>query len=130
MIEESSKMVSIRCLVVSMVNPRKKSKFLKQGAKYLKRVKKKWKKPRGRHSKLKVKEKSKGAMPKIGYGAPKNLRGLHPSGFKEVLIQNLTDLESIDKEKEAGRISHKIGKKKRKNILERAEKLGIKILNP
>jgi len=113
-----------------MVNPRKKPKFLKQGAKYLKRVKKKWRTPKGRHSKLKVKEKSKGSMPSVGYGAPRKLRGLHPSGFKEVLIQNLKDLEIIDKEKEAGRISRTIGKKKRKLILDRAKELGIKILNP
>lgn len=113
-----------------MVNPRKKPKFVKQGAKYLKRIKKKWRRPRGRHSKLKVREKSKGAMPNVGYGAPKSLKGLHPSGFREVLIRNLKDLDNMDKEKEAGRISHTIGKKKRKLILDRAKELGIKILNP
>jgi len=40
-----------------MVNPRKKPKFLKQGAKYLKKVKKRWRRPGGRHSKLKLREK-------------------------------------------------------------------------
>jgi large subunit ribosomal protein L32e len=69
-------------------------------------------------------------MPTVGYGAPKELRGLHPSGFKEVLIQNLDDLKKIDREKEAGRISRRIGKRKRKLILERAKELNIKILNP
>jgi len=113
-----------------MVNPRKKPKFLKQGAKYLKRVKKRWRMPAGRHSKLKVKEKSKGSMPTVGYRAPKSSRYLHPSGFREVLIQNLNDLERIDKEKEAGRISHSIGKKKKELILEKAKELKIKILNP
>lgn len=113
-----------------MVNPRKKTKFHRQGAKYLKKVKDKWRRPKGSHSKLKVQEKSKGAMPNVGYGAPKNLRGLHPSGFKEILVHNLRDLEKIGKEKEAGKISSKIGKKKRKLILEKAKELGIKILNP
>ena len=112
-----------------MVNPRKKPKFLKQGARYLKRVKKRWRRPGGRHSKLKVREKSKGSMPSVGYRAPKKLRGLHPSGFREILIQNLNDLERIDREKEAGRISSRIGKKKRKVILERAKELNVKILN-
>ena len=79
---------------------------------------------------MKIRKKGKGFMPSVGYGAPKELRGLHPSGFREVLIQNLNDLEKIDREKEAGRISHRIGKKKRKLILERAKELNIKILNP
>ncbi len=113
-----------------MVNPRKKPKFLRQGARYLKRLKEVWRRPRGLDSKLRVKEKSKGSLPNVGYRAPKELRGLHPSGLKEVLIQSLKDLERIDKEKEAGRIAAKIGKKKRKMIVERARELGIKILNP
>ena len=111
------------------MNPKKKPKFLRQGT-YLKKVKKKWRRPRGVHSKLKVKEKSKGSLPNVGYGAPKKLRGLHPSGFKEVMIFNLNDLEKLDKEKEAGRLSGRIGQKKKKTIIERAKQLKIKILNP
>jgi large subunit ribosomal protein L32e len=113
-----------------MVNPRKKPKFLRQGARYLKRVKEKWRRPMGLHTKLRKKEKSKGAMPSVGYGAPKKLRGLHPSGLREVLIQNVDDLKKIDREKEGGRISGKIGKRKKKIILEKAKELKIKILNP
>jgi large subunit ribosomal protein L32e len=113
-----------------MVNPRKKPKFLKQGARYLKKVKKRWIRPKGVHSKLKVKEKSKGAIPNVGYRSPRKLRGLHPSGFREVFIQNMNDLEKIDNKKEAGRISSRIGKKKREVIVDRAKQLKIKLLNP
>ena len=90
-----------------MVNPRKKPKFLRQGT-YLKKVKKVWRRPRGVHSKLKVKEKSKGSLPNVGYGAPRKLRGLHPSGLKEIMIYNLNDLDKIDKQKEAGRLSRRL----------------------
>jgi len=112
------------------MNPRKKPEFLRHGAKARKAVGMKWRRPRGRHTKMKIYKKGKGHMPKVGYGAPKNLRGLHPSGFKEVFIQNLNDLNKIDNKNEAGRISHKIGKKKRQMILEKAKELNIKILNP
>jgi len=112
-----------------MVNPRKKPKFLRQGSKYLVRIKKKWRKPRGRDSKLRQKEKSKGAWVNIGYRSPKKLRGLHPSGFKEMLIQNLNDVQKIDSKKQAGRIAHTIGKRKRQLILEKAKEMNIKILN-
>jgi len=112
------------------MNPRRKPKFLRHGAKARKAVGMKWRRPRGRHTKMKIYKKGKGHMPKVGYGAPKNLRWLHPSGFREVLIQNLNDLNKIDNKKEAGRISHRIGKKKRQMILEKAKELNIKILNP
>lgn len=114
---------------MTMVNPKKKPKFLRQGT-YLKKVKKVWRRPRGVHSKLKVKEKSKGSLPNVGYGAPRKLRGLHPSGLREVMIYNLNDLEKINKEKEAGRVSSTIGQKKKKTIIERAKQLKIRILNP
>jgi len=113
-----------------MVNPRKKPKFLRQGTTYLKKIKKVWRRPRGTHTKLKVREKSKGFMPNPGYGAPRELRYLHPSGLREILIQNLKDLEKINKEKEAIMIAHTIGERKRKIIVDKANELKIKILNP
>ena len=79
-----------------MVNPRKKPKFKKQGSNYLKRVKNRWRKPRGVDSKLRQKEKSKGCIPKVGYRSPKSTRYLHPSGFKEVLVYNVNDLEKVE----------------------------------
>lgn len=69
-------------------------------------------------------------MPSIGYRAPKELRYLHPSGFKEVLVYNVDDLQKIDASKEAVKIAHTVGKKKRSEILKKAEELKIKVLNP
>ena len=113
-----------------MVNPRKKPKFLAQGAKFLKRIKERWRRPRGLHSKMRKRKKGKPKMPSVGYRAPKTLRGLHPSGFKEVLVRNLKDLEKIDPKKEAARISSKVGKRLKTKILEKAKQLKIKVLNP
>ncbi len=112
------------------MNPKKKPKFKKQGSNYLKKVKKRWRKPRGLDSKIRKKQKSKGAWPKVGYRAPRKLRGLHPSGFEEILIQNINDLGIIDPKKQAGRISRTIGKKKKGIILEKSKEFKIKILNP
>jgi large subunit ribosomal protein L32e len=112
------------------MNPRKKPKFLRQSAKAYKRLGSKWRRPRGIHSKLRRHEKGKGFIPSPGYGAPKKLRGLHPSGFKEVLVSNLNDLLKVDAKKEAVKIAHTVGKKKRSKILKKAEELKIKVLNP
>lgn len=69
-------------------------------------------------------------MPSIGYKAPRELRFLHPSGLKEVLVHSLKELEGIKPEREVARIAARVGKKKRQEILKRAEELKIKVLNP
>ena len=112
------------------MNPKNKPEFLKQGVKYLKRVRPRWRRPRGRHSKLRVKEKSKGKMPNVGYRAPKSLRGLHPCGLKEVVVHNLKELSKINPKEEAVKIASTVGKKLRAKIIEKAKQLGLKILNP
>jgi len=112
-----------------MTNPRKKPKFLKQGTNYLKRLKKRWRKPRGTDSKLRIKEKSKGKLPNIGYRAPNSTRGLHPSGLREIYIQNIKDLEKIDSKTCTGRLSSTIGKKKKLEIVEISKDRKIKLLN-
>lgn len=74
-------------------------------------------------------ESGKPAMPSIGYGSPKSSRGLHPSGYKDILVRNMSELENLDPSAEAGRISASIGKKKKESMLAKASELGIKILN-
>ena len=108
----------------------KKPKFQRQlGATY-KRLVDKWRKPRGMQSKMRKHKKGKGAMPSISYGTPKELRFLHPSGFREVIIHNVKDLEKVDSGKEAVKISHSVGNKKRREILKKTEEMKIKVLNP
>ncbi len=111
------------------MNVRKKPTF-KRYAANTKRVKKSWRRPRGRDNKMKRGEKAKGKRPSIGYGAPRNLRFLHPSGFKEVFVGNIDDLTKLDPKTEAARIISTVGKKKRMEIIKKAEELKIKVLNP
>ena len=66
----------------------------------------------------------------IGYGTPKAERGLHPSGYEEILIFNPYQLEDLNREREAVRVAATVGEKKRLAIMEKAEKLGLKVLNP
>ncbi|MDR0900943.1 MAG: 50S ribosomal protein L32e [Methanobrevibacter sp.] len=106
-----------------------KKKFKRQEYARYKKLGIKWRRPRGKTSKMRRYEAGKPAMPSIGYGSPKTTRGLHPSGFKDVLVKNMSDLESLDPETEAGRISATIGKKKKEMMLDKASELGIKILN-
>ena len=89
----------------------------------------KWRKPKGIHSKMKRCLKRRPPMVDIGYRGPKSVRNLHPSGFEEVLIYNVEGLEGIDPKKQAVRIGGTVGTKKRMAIEDRADELGIRVLN-
>ena len=123
-------MIKMKTLKLRLKIKRKKPDFIKQGGKNLRRLEKKWRKPRGSQSKLRKHKKDKGFLPHPGYGSPRAVKGLHPSGFEEVLIYNVKDLEKIDSEKQACRIASTVGKKKRIEIMKKAEESKIKVLNP
>lgn len=113
-----------------MVNPRKKPKFVRWGSTSLGKLKSAWRKPHGIHSKIREKRKGKLKMPSVSYGAPRELKFLHPSGFNEIIVNNLKDLEKVNAEKDVARVASTVGKKKRTDILKKAEELKIKVLNP
>ena len=70
-----------------------------------------------------------GAHPQPGYGQPRKVRGLHPSGLKDVLVHNVKELAGLDKAVHAVRIARTVGKRKRAEIIKKAEELGLKVLN-
>ena len=88
-----------------------------------------WRKPKGIHSKMKRRLKRRGPIVDIGFRGPASVRGLHPTGFEEVLVYNVEGLENIDPKKQAVRIGGTVGTKKRMAIEDRADELGIRILN-
>ena len=109
---------------------KRKPKFVRWMAKAYKRVKPSWRRPRGRQAKIRAKEKAKLRMPTPGYRIPRELRYLHPIGLREVLIHNVDELLKVDPTKEVARIAGRVGKKKRGEILKKAEELKIRVLNP
>jgi len=88
-----------------------------------------WRKPRGLDNKIRRKIKGWPPGPSVGYKGPKIARGLHPSGYREVIVYNATDLTNIDHNTQAVRIAHTVGKRKRATIIAKAKELNLKILN-
>jgi large subunit ribosomal protein L32e len=88
-----------------------------------------WRKPRGQHNKQREQKKAKGALPKPGFGSPVAVRGMHPSGFFEVLVTSLKDLEGLDPKTQAVRLGATVGTRKRAIIQEQAVSAGLKVLN-
>jgi len=88
-----------------------------------------WRKPRGLDNKIRRKIKGWPAGPSMGYKGPKIARGLHPSGYREVVVHNAQEVAAVDPNTQAIRIAHTVGKRKRATIIEEANKLNIKLLN-
>jgi len=105
-------------------------KFVRQESWRYVRVKDKWRKPRGVSSKMRRRMRGWPRIVSIGYGAPRAIKGLHPSGFREILVYNEKELEGLNPHRDAIRIAHTVGMRKRRLILEKAKQLGLKVLNP
>ncbi len=107
----------------------KKPRFRRQESWRYVRIHEAWRKPKGIDSHMRLSVKGWPPLVKVGYRLPKAVRGLHPSGLKEVLVHNVKELEKISPDKEVARIASTVGKKKRIEIARRAKELGIKLLN-
>ena len=108
---------------------KKKPNFVRpESWRYLK-LKESWRRPRGLDHK--VRRKIKGWPPgvSVGYKGPKEARGLHPSGYREVLVHNAKEVSVIDPKTEAARIAHTVGKRKRVQIIAEAKQREVFILN-
>ena len=88
-----------------------------------------WKKPRGDDSSQRKNRKYRSALVRVGHGKIAAARGLHPSGFEEVLVNKSSDLEGLDPETQAVRIAKTVGNRKRSAIHDRADDLGLRVLN-
>ena len=96
-----------------------KPQFNRQDHHMKKRVDPSWRRPRGT-----------GDTVEAGFRSPTAARGLHPSGFEEVYVHNVDDLEGVDGASQAVRIASKVGGRKRERIEEVAEEEDIRVLNP
>jgi len=108
---------------------KKKPEFARHESwRYIK-LKENWRRPRGLDNKMRRKIKGWPPTVSVGYKGPKVARGLHPSGYKEVLVHNAKEISEIDPKTQAARIAHTVGKKKRAQIIAAARKNKVVILN-
>ena len=88
-----------------------------------------WRRPRSLDNKIRKEVKGYPKRVKVGYGKPRLVRGLHPSGFEEVMVYRPEDLEKVDPARQAARIGGSVGLRKRVEIVRKARELGIRVLN-
>ena len=104
-------------------------KFRRQEWFRYKKLGTKWRKSVGISSKMRRNYKYRVNMPNPGYRSPKAVRGRHPSGFEDILVYNTKELEGLDPKKQAIRIAHTVGTRKRGDIEKKAKDMNLRILN-
>ena len=106
---------------------KEKPNFLRQEGKRFKRLKNCWRKPKGVHSKLRLRRRGKPTMVSIGYKAPEKVRGLVKGNIQQVSVSKPEHLKFIKKGEVV--VLKKMSNKKRLEILLEAKKLNIQVLN-
>lgn len=107
----------------------KKPDFIRQDSHKKPEICPNWRKPRGMHSKIRLKKKGYRRMPNPGYRSPVEVRGAHLSGLMPILLRSLDQLDKIEKDKQGIIISSGLGNKKRLEAIRFAKEKGIMIFN-
>jgi large subunit ribosomal protein L32e len=128
--QETKNTLKKRALALRKRLKSKKPKFRRQESWRYKRVSEVWRKPDGIDSKMRKKKKGWPKSVEVGYRSPRAARGLHPSGYAEVLIRTVDDVDEVNPKTQAIRIAHTVGARKRIEITARAREKGIHVLNP
>ena len=108
----------------------RRPKFIRPESWRYKRLETTWRKPKGiDNHQRKQKSRGRPGLVKVGYGTPKIAKGLHPSGYTDNLVNNLTDLEKLNPKKDGIRFGHSVGAKKRKEMMKIIMDKKFKIFN-
>jgi large subunit ribosomal protein L32e len=104
--------------------------FVRQESWRYRRVGLAWRKPKGiDNHQRRQKFRGRPGLVKVGYGGPKLVRGLHPSGFTDNLVHNVLELQGLNPKTDGVRIAHGVGTKKRLDIVKKAMEQKFKIFN-
>lgn len=109
---------------------KRKPSFKRQELSFRKKLDDVWRRPRGIDSKQLEGKRGKGAVPSIGYGSVKGGRGVHPTGLKPCLVENVSGLSALKPEVDGAVIAAQVGRRKRNEIIREANKQKIVVLNP
>jgi len=107
---------------------KRKPNFVRQDI-LIKRLKRKWVKPRGLHSKLRLCKKGNAKSVSKGYKSPALVKNMLKNGLTPIYVSNLGDLENFDNKTQTAVINAKVGLRKKLTIVKKAIEMNIKIAN-
>ena len=114
-------------LELRKVKKAKKPAFVNQDSWKRKVLPTSWRRPRGMHSKMRLKFRGNPKLPSQGYRSPRLVRYAHPSGMRTVLVSSVKQLDAL--KDEGVIISSVVGVKKKLVIIKTATEQKLKILN-
>jgi large subunit ribosomal protein L32e len=88
-----------------------------------------WRKPKGRHNKLRKSGNEHGKKPNTGFGGPAAVRHFHKSGLVPVIVNTIAELNALDAKTNGAVLASNLGKRKKIQLMEKAKELSIRILN-
>ncbi|XP_045883821.1 60S ribosomal protein L32-like [Meles meles] len=121
----------VKSKIIKKRTKRGTKKFIwHQSDRYVK-IKHNWQKPRGIDNRVHRRVKGQILMPNIGYGSNRKTKHMLPSGFQEILIHNVKELEVllICNKSYCAETVHNVSSKNHKAIAERADQLAIRVTN-
>lgn len=107
----------------------KKPVFVRQDAHKKPKIGWKWRRPRGIHSKMRLRKRGYRRSVEIGWGTNKKIRNLDKDGLRIRLVSSIKELDNVDTKTEGIIVSKKIGLKNRILLLKKTEEMKIKVLN-
>ena len=124
MSKEKEKLLELRRKIKS-----RKPNFSRQSAHKKDSLGDMWRRPKGLHSKLRLKKAGHKKKVSKGYGSPNSVRGLSSQGFKTVLVSDSNVVGKINPSEYCIIISSTVGLRKKMEILKEAISKKIKIMN-
>ena len=107
----------------------KKPSFVRSYCHKKKNLKACWRTADGLHNKVRLCHRGLPSRVEVGFGSPREVRGLSKEGLEFVTISNVSDLKNVDAKAQIIIISSTVGNKKRFTILDDAKKKGITVYN-
>ncbi|KWX12313.1 LSU ribosomal protein L32E [Giardia duodenalis assemblage B] len=122
---------TIHPLPHKIIIKKRKNKFIRFQSERFVRIKPSWRKPRGIDSPMRHQYRGQRPMVSIGYGSDKETRFMLPCGFFKHRISNVHELKTLfmNNKTHAAQIAHGVSARSRKQILEEAKKMGVRVLN-
>ena len=108
---------------------KKKPQFKAQDAHKHKKIKQRWRKPKGLQSKMRLAKKGYNKTISHGWRSPNDVRGTNPQGLYPVVVYNAREISIIDAKTHAVIIASSVSTKNKLMIQSKAKEQGIIVMN-